>query len=98
MAPGAAVRAPVVQAPVVPDPASAPVLPTPELSHRLEAPLESGELIINMRAEDDPEQLWARTRVALDAVAAEFSATVVIEQHEFFRPAKPNPTHRMALA
>jgi G3E family GTPase len=69
-----------------------------ELSHRLQAPIQSGQLIINLRAEDDPEQLWARTRAALDATTAEVHATAEIEQHEFFRPAKPNPTHRMAIA
>lgn len=69
-----------------------------ELSHRLQAPLQSGQLILNLRAEDDPEQLWIRTRAALDATAAEFGATAGIAQHEFFRPSKPNPTHRMAVA
>ena len=69
-----------------------------ELSHWLQAPIQSGQLIINLRAEDDPEQLWARTRAALDATTAEVNATPEIEQHEFFRPAKPNPTHRMAIA
>lgn len=69
-----------------------------ELSHRLQAPLKNGHLIVNLRAEDDPEQLWIRTRAALDATAAEFGATAGIAQHEFFRPSKPNPTHRMAVA
>jgi G3E family GTPase len=69
-----------------------------ELSHRLQAPIQSGQLIVNLRAEDDPEQLWARTGAALDATASEFGAAVAIEQYEFFRPSKPNPTHRMAVA
>ena len=67
-----------------------------EMSHRLQAPLESGQLILNLRAEDDPEQMWARTQAGLYATAAEFDAAANVEQHEFFRPAKPNPTHRMA--
>lgn len=71
---------------------------SPELSHSLQAPIENGELIINLRAEDDPQQLWARTRAALAAAGAEYGVTAEVDQHEFFRPAKPNPTHRMALA
>ena len=69
-----------------------------EFSHRLQAPLQSGELIVNLRAEDDPEQMWTRLRASLEASAAEAGVTARIEQHEFFRPAKPNPTHRMAFA
>ena len=71
---------------------------TAELSHQLQAPLENGELIVNLRAEDDPEQLWIRLRDTLSATASEFGVTATIDQHEFFRPAKPNPTHRMAFA
>jgi G3E family GTPase len=71
---------------------------TAELSHSLQAPLMSGQLILNMRAEDDPEQLWVRAQAALEAAAGEFHATTAVEQHEFFRPAKPSPTHRMAVA
>lgn len=69
---------------------------TPELSHRLAAPVQNAELIVNLRAEDDPEQLWARTEAALATAAAEYGVTAKIGQHEFFRPAKPNPTYRMA--
>jgi Ni2+-binding GTPase involved in maturation of urease and hydrogenase len=67
-----------------------------ELSYRLHAPLAGGELIVNLRAQDNPEQLWLRTRTALNETAAEFGARATIGHHEFFRPAKPNPTHRMA--
>jgi G3E family GTPase len=69
---------------------------TAELSHRLAAPVENAEMILNLRAEDDPEQLWARTEAVLASVAADFGASAAIGQHEFFRPAKPNPTYRMA--
>ena len=58
---------------------------TAELSHSLQAPLMSGQLILNMRAEDDPEQLWVRAQAALEAAAGEFHATTAVEQHEFFR-------------
>lgn len=70
----------------------------PELSHLLQSPLAGGQLIVNLRAEDDPEELWGRTQNALSETAAEFHVTANIEHHEYFRPAKPNPTHRMAVA
>jgi Ni2+-binding GTPase involved in maturation of urease and hydrogenase len=69
-----------------------------EFSHRLQAPLTEGELIINLRAEDEPEQMWIRMQESLAASAAEIGATASVSQSEFFRPAKPNPTHRMAFA
>jgi len=68
---------------------------TAELSHRLQAPLASGQLIVNMRAEDSPEHLWNVTESALAATASEFDAKSDVEQREFFRPGKPNPTYRM---
>jgi len=71
---------------------------TAELSHQLQAPVENGELIVNLRAEDDPEQLWNRLEESLSTTATEFGATAKVQQHEFFRPSKPNPTHRMAFA
>jgi hypothetical protein len=70
----------------------------PELSHRLAAPLQHGELIVNLRAEEDPETLWRIVRSALGAAAAAAGVQVEILTHEFFRPAKPNPTWRMATA
>jgi len=69
---------------------------TPELSHSLAAPVQTAELILNLRAEHDPEQLWLWTKAVLAATAAEYGARAEIMQHEFFRPSKPNPTYRMA--
>jgi len=69
-----------------------------ELSHRLQAPLESGELILNLRAEEDPELLWELAQQALKDTAAEYSIHSSLVQQEHFRPAPPNPTYRMALA
>jgi G3E family GTPase len=68
----------------------------PELSHRLAAPIQNAELIINLRAEEDPEKLWSQTEGVLHATAAEFGVIADIGQREFFRPSKPNPTYRMA--
>jgi G3E family GTPase len=69
---------------------------TPELSHKLAAPVQNAELILNLRAEDDPDRLWKHAEAAISSVAAEYGVRAEIGQHEFFRPSKPNPTHRMA--
>jgi G3E family GTPase len=65
----------------------------PELSLRLEEPVTSGQLIVNCRAEIAPELIR-------DAVQASVAALNVrgpgakLEHLEFFRPGKPEPTHR----
>ena len=68
-----------------------------EMAHTLKAPIDAGELIVNLRAEDDPRRL---NDAALAALAAWESAgegrRAVIDHIEHFRPAKPTPTHRMA--
>jgi hypothetical protein len=72
---------------------------TPELAHSLKEPLESGELIINLRAEDDPENLHEAALEALRVWAAAGEGRKAEVRHsERFRPAKPTPTHRMATA
>ncbi|MCC6537642.1 MAG: cobalamin biosynthesis protein P47K [Bryobacterales bacterium] len=67
-----------------------------EFSHRLQEKLSVGELIVNLRAEGDPEEMWLRFQEALNGAAGELGVSARIEQHEHFRPAKPNPTHRLA--
>jgi hypothetical protein len=71
---------------------------TPELSHRLQAPLPSGELIINLRAEGDPEILRSTALTACRECADAHGVEVTVVHAESFRPAKPEPTHRMATA
>jgi G3E family GTPase len=68
----------------------------PELAHRLQDPLESGQLILNLRAEADPELLANRVRDALRSIVDSGLATLKIEHLEAFRPGKPTPTHRLA--
>ncbi len=65
---------------------------TAEISHSLKSPLSSGELLVNLRAEADPELL---RRSVLDALAA-CGCEVEMKHMEFFRPGKPEPTYRMA--
>jgi hypothetical protein len=65
---------------------------TAELSHSLKEPLCAGELLLNLRAEADPELLRSSVLRALDECGCEGKITSI----EHFRPAKPQPTYRMA--
>ncbi|MEO7653977.1 MAG: cobalamin biosynthesis protein P47K, partial [Bryobacteraceae bacterium] len=71
----------------------------PFMAHSLSAGIETGELIINLRAEGDPEVLNEIVTSALkDVAATENSLEVTVEHSEHFRPSKPVPTYRMAEA
>ena len=70
-----------------------------ELAHTLKAPVDAGELIVNLRAEDDPERLHDAALAAIAAwEAAGAGRRAAIEHSEHFRPAKPTPTWRLATA
>jgi G3E family GTPase len=69
-----------------------------EMSHTLAEPLDAGDLLLNLRAEGDPEQLEAAVRAALASVVGAEGARFHIEHLERFRPARPAPVHRMAEA
>jgi len=67
----------------------------PELSLRLETPVKSGQLIINVRAEAAPEQLRDAVRDAVETIAGDFAGlTAHLDHLEYFRPGQPQPTHR----
>ncbi len=67
----------------------------PELSLRLEAPVTAGQLIINCRAEADPDTIRDAVRTAVGELPAKISGlTTQLEHLESFRPGKPQPTHR----
>lgn len=71
----------------------------PELSLKLEAPVTSGQLIINCRAEADPEALHEAVRSAVREIGSAFPEVhAQLEHHEHFRPGKPTPTHRDTAA
>jgi len=71
----------------------------PELSMRLEDPVESGQLIINLRAEAAPDVLGTAVREGLAAAAGKFpTLTTTLDHLEHFRPGKPTPTHRYKKA
>ena len=65
----------------------------PELSLRLEEPVESGQLIINCRAECAPEAIQEAVKAAVASLDARGPAAR-LEHLEAFRPGKPEPTHR----
>jgi hypothetical protein len=68
----------------------------PEVSQALEEPVQSGQLIINLRAEAAPDVLRDAVRNAVDGLAGNFRGLDARLNHlEFFRPGKPKPTHRM---
>lgn len=68
----------------------------PELAIRLEQPAGSGQVIVNLRAEADPELLAGAVRDSLPVAAAAVAGLgAELEHLEFFRPGKPVPTHRV---
>ena len=69
----------------------------PESAHRLAEDLTDGELIINLRAEGDPELLNTMALAGLKEAAAAIGVSYDIEHSEHFRPGRPEPTHRMAI-
>lgn len=68
-----------------------------ESAHTLSDDLTDGELILNLRAEGDPEQLRTIAMGELKDTAEAMGVTCALEHSEHFRPGRPEPTHRMAL-
>lgn len=66
----------------------------PESIHQLQDDLENGELLVNLRAEADPEMLREAVLASLASLAPQIRT--VIAHAEAFRPGKPEPTYRMA--
>lgn len=67
----------------------------PELSLRLQEPVTAGQLIINLRAEADPDALNRALKESLANLSSKFPAVNAELDHlEHFRPGRPNPTHR----
>ena len=65
---------------------------------RLQDVIDAGELIINLRAEGDPEVLRREAVGALTAQAANAGLALTVEHIEHFRPGRPVPTHRVVMA
>jgi hypothetical protein len=70
-----------------------------ESSHLLQEEMRSGELIVNLRAEGDPQVLHdILIRDVLPEVCRRTAIAASVMHVEHFRPAKPSPTHRFATA
>jgi G3E family GTPase len=69
----------------------------PDTPYRLAEDISGGELILNLRAEGDPEDLKASVIAALEKVARDLRITTTTTHIEHFRPGRPRPTHRMSL-
>jgi Ni2+-binding GTPase involved in maturation of urease and hydrogenase len=65
----------------------------PQATHALDAPLDRGRLVINLRAEADPERLRKDVEAAL---AAPSPVRATLTKMAAFRPGRPSPTHRVA--
>ena len=72
----------------------------PEMSHALAGPVTRGELILNLRAEADPEVLHrVVTQVLADVIRGRAPGwDYAVDHEEHFRPGKPTPTHRLEHA
>jgi G3E family GTPase len=66
-----------------------------ESVHQLQDDVDAGELLVNLRAEADPELLRNAVLSAFEALGP--AVNVKIEHTEAFRPGKPQPTYRMAM-
>ena len=66
----------------------------PDLRESLLDRVGGGSLVLNLRAESDPEFLLQATLQSLQALGSGIRWTV--EHSEHFRPARPTPVHRMA--
>jgi Ni2+-binding GTPase involved in maturation of urease and hydrogenase len=65
---------------------------SPHATHELRDPLRAGELMVNLRAEADPELLKAEVLEELRALPGKRFDLVHLAA---FRPARPSPTHRL---
>lgn len=68
---------------------------SPQLTHRIHSPLDRGELMINLRAEAEPDRL---EETVLSALAGREDFRFETRHVAAFRPGRPCPTHRMASA
>jgi len=65
----------------------------PDLRESLLDKVDGGSLIVNLRAEADPELL--KTAVEASIAGLDGGLSAVIEHLDRFRPARPRPVHRM---
>ena len=67
----------------------------PELSQTLSAPVASAQLVVNLRAEADPQRLREELKAALaDVFDMDGEVRATLDHLESFQPGQPTPTHR----
>lgn len=67
----------------------------PELGMELDEPSTGGQLIVNLRAEAEPETLIEAVKAGIEAVKTGFFGLhATLDHEEHFRPGKPVPTYR----
>jgi G3E family GTPase len=68
----------------------------PEVSQAMEEPVQNGQLIINLRAEASPDTLRETVQTAVTGLSERVPGLKAKLEHlEYFRPGKPQPTHRI---
>ncbi len=67
----------------------------PEQAYLLQEPLQSGELIVNLRAEADPAVLREIVQQLVTSAASD-PLKLELAHFEAFRPGRPTPTHRLS--
>ena len=68
---------------------------SPELSHSLQESLETGQLIVNLRAESAPDILQSVVQQTFAVLRQNGELDLKVEHWECFRPNRPTPTHRL---
>ncbi len=67
----------------------------PEQAHALNEPIAGGELIVNLRAEADPETLRSVVERVVGELGRAPGHSMTVLHLEAFRPGRPTPTHRL---
>jgi len=67
-----------------------------EVPHELQEPLSGGTLLLNLRAEADPDLLRDVVNQVLSTASPTF--TIEVDNIDAFRPGRPTPTHRLTQA
>jgi hypothetical protein len=70
----------------------------PELSLPSRGQVVEAEVIVNARVAADPAVIEQEVRQALTTVSQEFGAKAEVRSLQSFRPGRPTPTHRYAMA
>jgi Ni2+-binding GTPase involved in maturation of urease and hydrogenase len=73
-------------------------LSEPELSLPARGKVTEAEIIVNARVAADPATLEAQVRQVLPEVCHKHGASIAFQSMQSFRPGRPQPTHRYAVA